>query len=202
MNNNAFFKLSYGLYVITAKQGDKLNGSIINTVTQITSNPAQVSIAMNKNSYTHDMILSTKKAVVSVLSEKAPFETFKHFGFQSGKDVDKFKDIPYSLTESGLPYLSVHTCAYFACEVTQTIDMGTHTLFIATVTEAEITSDSEEPMTYAYYHANVKPQPEASEKKVTGWRCKVCGYVYEGEELPEDFICPWCKHGAEDFEKI
>ena len=202
MNNSAFFKLSYGLYLITARQGEKINGSIINTVTQITDNPKQISIAMNKDSYTHDMIMQTKKAVVTVLATTTPFDTFKRFGFQSGKDVDKFKDITYFSTEDGIPYLSADSCAYLACRVTETVDMGTHTLFLAEVTEAEVLSDSQEPMTYAYYHANVKPQPKPEESKITGYRCIVCGYIYEGEEIPPDFICPWCKHGVIDFEKI
>lgn len=202
MNTHAFYKLSYGLFMIAAREGEKLNGSIINTVTQITSKPYQISIAMNKDSYTHDMILRTKKAVVTVLSENTPFETFRHFGFQSGRDVDKFKDIPYSTTDAGIPYVTTSSCAYFTCNITQTIDMGSHTLFLAEVTDAEILDDAQTPVTYAYYQANIKPQPQPEEKKVTGYRCKVCGYVYEGEELPPDFICPWCKHGVDDFEKI
>lgn len=202
MNNTAFFKLSYGLFMISAKSGDKLNGCIMNTVTQITDNPKQVSIALNKSGFTHDMIMNTKEAVVTVLSTSAPFETFKHFGFQSGREVNKFENISYEVTPSGLPYLAEHSCAYLVCKITQTVDMGSHTLFLAEVTDAEITNPSETPLTYAYYHENVKPKPQDTEKKVTGWRCKICGYIYEGEELPADFICPICKHGASDFEKI
>ncbi len=202
MNTSAFYKLSYGLFIIAAKEGEKLNGSIINTVTQITSKPYQISIAINKDSYTHDMILRTKKAVITVLSESTPFETFRHFGFQSGRDTDKFKDVPYSTTEAGIPYLTAASCAYFSCNITQTIDMGSHTLFLAEVTDAEVLDDAQTPVTYAYYQDNIKPKPQPEEQKVTGYRCKVCGYIYEGEELPPDFICPWCKHGVDDFEKI
>lgn len=202
MNTSAFHKLSYGLFMIAAREGEKLNGSIINTVTQITSKPYQISFAMNKSSYTHDMVLRTKKAVITVLSENTAFETFKHFGFQSGRDVDKFKNFPCTTTEDGIPYLTFNSCAYFACTVTQTVDMGSHTLFIADVTEAEILDSAQTPVTYAYYQSNIKPKPQPEEKQKTGYRCKVCGYVYEGEELPPDFICPWCKHGVDDFEKI
>ena len=138
MNTSAFHKLSYGLFMIAAKEGEKLNGSIINTVTQITSKPYQISFAMNKSSYTHDMVLRTKKAVITVLSENTAFETFKHFGFQSGRDVDKFKNFPCTTTEDGIPYLTFNSCAYFACTVTQTVDMGSHTLFIADVTAVHV----------------------------------------------------------------
>lgn len=202
MNNSAFFKLTYGLFLITAKEGNKQNGCIINTVTQITENPKQISIAINKSSYTHDMIMNTKEAVITVLSTETPFDTFRHFGFQSGRDVEKFKDISYAQTDSGIPYLTDTSCAYFMCRVTQTIDMGSHTLFLAEVTEAEVLSETRTPLSYAYYHEHVKPKPENEEKKVAGYRCTVCGYIYEGEELPPDFICPWCKHGVDAFEKL
>jgi len=204
MNNTAFYKLSYGLFLVTTKKGEKVNGSIVNTVIQLTTNPQQISITMNKSSYNHDLVMETKKAVVTVLSTTAPFEVFKHFGFQSGRDVDKFENPPcsYTLTEDGIPYMNTGACAYFVCEVKETIDVGTHTTFIAEVKEAEVISDSEIPMTYAFYQAVVKPKPQPKEEVKKGYRCTVCGYVYEGEPLPEDFICPWCKHGAADFEKI
>ena len=135
MNNTAFYKLSYGLFLVTTKQGEKLNGSIVNTVIQLTSNPHQISITMNKSSYNHDLVMQTKKAVVTVLSTTAPFEIFKHFGFQSGRDVDKFENPPCSYTETsdGIPYLNTGACAYFVCDIKETIDVGTHTTFIAEV---------------------------------------------------------------------
>lgn len=201
MNEKAIFKLSYGLYVLTAKDGDKTNGCIINTAVQQTSSPLQVSITVNKQNYTHDMILKTRRCGVSALSTSAPFELIKHFGFQSGRTTEKFVNFPHNETPDGLPYLAYCSNAYLICEVTQTIDLGTHTMFIATVTDCDILSD-EESMTYAYYHQNVKPAPPKAAEKTKGWRCTICGYVHEEEELPADFICPICKHGVSDFEKV
>ena len=198
---NAMFKLSYGLFVLTAREANRDNGCIINTVTQLTDSPKRISIAVNKQNLTHDMILKTGVFNVSILSERAPFAIFKHYGFQSGRDTDKFAGVPaLARAQNGIYYLPDSTNAFLSGKVTQTIDLGTHTLFIADVTEARVLSDAPS-MTYAYYFENVKPKPAALEKK-TGWVCKICGYVYEGEELPEDFICPLCKHGAEDFEKL
>ena len=198
---NAMFKLSYGLFVLTAREANRDNGCIINTVTQLTDSPKRISIAVNKQNLTHDMILKTGVFNVSILSERAPFAIFKHYGFQSGRDTDKFAGVPaLARAQNGVYYLPDSTNAFLSGKVTQTIDLGTHTLFIADVTEARVLSDAPS-MTYAYYFENVKPKPAALEKK-TGWVCKICGYVYEGEELPPDFICPLCKHGAEDFEKL
>ena len=198
---NAMFKLSYGLFVLTAREANRDNGCIINTVTQLTDSPKRISIAVNKQNLTHDMILKTGVFNVSILSERAPFAIFKHYGFQSGRDTDKFAGVPaLARAQNGIYYLPDSTNAFLSGKVTQTIDLGTHTLFIADVTEARVLSDAPS-MTYAYYFENVKPKPAVLEKK-TGWVCKICGYVYEGEELPEDFICPLCKHGAEDFEKL
>ncbi len=197
---SAMFKLSYGLFVLTAKDGDKDNGCIINTVTQITSAPLTITIAVNKSNYTHDMILKTKAFNVSVLSEDANFEVFKHFGFQSGKDTDKFSNMTITRSDNGITYIPFMTNAYMSAKVVDTVDFSTHTLFIAEITETKVLSD-EKSMTYQYYFDNVKPKPQKEEKK-KGYVCKICGYVYEGEELPEDFICPLCKHPASDFEKI
>lgn len=202
MNQKAFFQLSYGLYVAATKAEQKMNGCIINTVTQVTDNPKQIIAAVNQRNLTCELIQKSGIFSISVLSETAPFSLFQHFGFQSGRELDKFVGIPFSMTEQELPYLTEHITAYLDCKVTESYHLGTHTMFLAEVTGAEVISD-EKAMTYAYYHDAVKPQPEkesAGSKK--GWRCTVCGYVYEGEELPSDFICPWCKHGAEDFEKI
>ena len=202
MDINTMNKISYGLYVLTAQEGGKDNGCIVNTVQQVTVDPCAVSVAVNKLNYTHDMILRTGRFNVSMLSTACDFDVFKHFGFQSGKDVDKFADYPdAAASENGLKYITKGTNAYFSADVIQTVDLGTHTMFIAKVTEAEILSE-EDSLTYAYYHKHVKPQPKAEPVEKKGYRCKVCGYVYEGEELPADFICPWCKHGVEDFEEI
>lgn len=202
MNQSALFKLSYGLFVAASKADAKMNGCIINTVTQITSNPLQVAMTVNKQNLTCDLIQQSGMVSVSILSEKAPFSLFRHFGFQSGRDTDKFVGVPFGLTKQELPYLKENATAYLDCKVVNSIDVGTHIMFIAEVVDAEVLSD-DNPMTYAYYHANVKPKPTAdANAPKKGWRCKICGYVYEGEDLPADFVCPLCKHGAEDFEKI
>ena len=201
VEQNAMFSLSYGLFVLTARDGEKDNGCIINTVTQLTDTPKRISIAVNKANYTHDMIKKTGVFNVSVLSNDAPFAMFQHYGFQSGRDVDKFAGVQgMARATNGVYYLPYCTNAFISARVTQTIEFETHTLFIADVTEARQLSDVPS-MTYAYYFANVKPKPSKL-KEQHGWVCKICGYVYEGEELPADFICPLCKHGAEDFEKV
>ena len=200
MDTSALFKIGYGLYVLTANDGEKDNGCIINTVMQVTSDPLQIGIAVNKLNYTNKMIQNTKKFNVSVLSENSKFDTFKHFGFQSGANVNKFEnytDAKRSL--NGLLYITKDTNAFMSAYVKKEIDLGTHTLFIGQLVAAEVLSDVP-TVTYDFYQKNIKPRPE--EPKKSGWRCKICGYVYEGENLPSDFICPWCKHGVEDFEKI
>ena len=198
MDNTALFKLSYGLFVLTARQDGKDNGCIINTAMQITDDPKRIQIAVNKANLTHDMVLATGKFNVSILSQEAVFWVFQHYGFQSGRDTDKFADIPEARTANGLRYVEGCTNAVISGKVIQTVDCGTHTLFIADVTDAK-TLSSAPSMTYQYYFDHVKPKPAPAQ---TGkWVCKICGYVYEGDPLPADFICPWCKHGAEDFEK-
>ena len=198
MDNQAFFKLSYGLFVLTARQDGKDNGCIINTVMQVTDQPKRIQIAINKQNYTHDMIAATGEFNVSVLSQDAVFWVFQHYGFQSGRDVDKFENIPEARTENGIRYIEGCTNAVLSGKVIQSIDCGTHTLFLADVTEAKVLS-SEPSMTYQYYFDHVKPKPQPAPQ--AKWVCKICGYVYEGDPLPPDFICPWCKHGPEDFEK-
>ena len=198
IDNNALFKISYGLFVLSAKDGEKDNGCIINTAQQITNAPNRISVAVNKANYTHDMIVKSKKFNVSTLTESTPFEIFQHFGFQSGKDTEKFVGEPLR-TENGIAYIGGVSNAVISGEVEQIIDCETHSIFIAKVTEAKILSD-EKSVTYDYYFANIKPKPKKEEKK--GYVCKICGYVYEGEPLPADFICPICKHGSEDFEKL
>ena len=201
VEKNAFFSFSYGLFVLTARDGKKDNGCIINTAAQLTDTPKRISIAVNKANFTHDMIRKTGVFNLSMLSTDAPFGLFQHYGFQSGRDVDKFADVKgMARATNGVYYLPYSTNAFVSGKVTQEIDLGTHTLFIADVTEARVLSDAPS-MTYSFYFANVKPKPSAL-KKQTGWVCKICGYVYEGETLPEDYICPLCKHGAEDFEKL
>lgn len=198
---NALFKLSYGLFVLTAKDGEKDNGCIINTVTQITNTPNRISIAVNKQNLTHDMILKTGMFNVSVLTTEASFDIFKYYGFQSGRDVDKFAGEGIPRSQNGLTYLMGCTNAYISGKVIETYDYGTHTLFVADVTEAKVLSNVPS-VTYAFYFDHIKPKPPVAAAKQKGWICKICGYVYEGEDIPADFICPLCKHGVADFEKI
>ncbi len=200
MDKKAMYRLSYGLFVVTAKEGEKDNGCITNTVMQVTSAPNRISLAVNKENYTHDMILRTGKFLASVISEDASFDLFRNFGFQSGRDVDKFADFTdVKRTGNGLYAVTKGTNAWISAKVIQSVDLGSHTLFLAEVEDAEVLSDSPSA-TYAYYQDHIKPKQEKT--KTVGWRCRICGYIYEGEELPADFICPICKHGAEDFEKI
>ena len=197
------FKLSYGLFVLTAKDGARDNGCIINTVMQITDTPKRISIAVNKANLTHDMIKKTGVFNLSVLSQEAPFKIFQHYGFQSGKNVDKFEGHADAMprTENGLIYLPASCNAVLSGKVVATQEYETHTVFFADVTEAAVLSDAPS-MTYDYYFSHVKPKPQPTAEKKVGWVCKICGYVYEGEVLPPDFICPLCKHGAEDFEPL
>ena len=198
MDNSALFKLSYGLFVLTARQDGRDNGCIINTAMQVTDDPKRITIAVNKGNLTHDMVLATGQFNISVLSQDAVFWVFQHYGFQSGRDVDKFANIPETRTGNGIRYVEGCTNAVISGNVIQTVDCGTHTLFVADVTGAQVLAQ-EPSMTYQYYFDHVKPKPAPAD---TGkWVCKICGYVYEGDTLPPDFICPWCKHGAEDFEK-
>ena len=200
MNTNALFKIGYGLYILTAYENGKDNGCIINTVMQVTSDPCQIAIAVNKKNYTAGMIHNTRKFNISVLSESVKFDTFKHFGFQSGADIDKFANFSDTeRTPNGLLYITKDTNAFMSAYVQQEIDLGSHLMFIGQLVASEVLSDTP-TVTYDYYQKNIKPKPETQKK--SGWRCKICNYIYEGEELPPDFICPWCKHGAADFEKI
>lgn len=197
-------KFSYGLFVLTAKADGKDNGCIINTAAQLTSSPNRINIAVNKANFTHDMILKTGVFNVSVLAEDVPFDTFKRFGFASGKDTDKFAGFEENVARStnGLLYVTSGTNAFMSAKVIDAHDYGTHTLFVAELTEAEILRE-EPSVTYAYYFAHIKPKPQPKiEEEKHGYVCKICGYVYEGDTLPDDFVCPLCKHGAEDFEKI
>lgn len=199
IENKALFKISYGLYAVTCNDGVKPNGLIVNTVLQQTSTPLTLSVTINKQNYSHDVIKSTKKLNINSLTVNTPFDIFEKLGFQSGRDADKLKDVFTWDSQNGLPVLSGEIInAFFSCEVTDYIDLGTHGLFICRVTEATHISD-DESMTYDYYHKNVKPKKPAPKK---GYVCKICGYVYDSDSLPENFVCPICKHGATDFERI
>lgn len=200
MDNTAMYKLTYGLFVLTAKEGEKDNGCIVNTVSQVTTTPNRIVVAVNKNNYTHDMVVRTGVFNVSILSEKSKFDTYKHWGFQSGKDTDKAVGITLSRADNGVVYLTEETNAYLSAKVVSMTDLGTHTLFLADVTDGAVLSQ-DASVTYAYYQANIKPAPAAQAKK-KGFICTVCGYIYEGDTLPEDFICPLCKHPASDFKPL
>ena len=198
IDNTALFKIEYGLFIITSNDGVKDNGFVSNTVMQVSQSPLRLAVSINKQNYSHDTIKSTKKMNVNVLTIDAPFEIFEHFGFQSGRNVTKIEK-SISRSENGLAIIGGVTNAYYSLEVEEYIDLSSHGLFICSVTEARTLSDRE-GMTYNYYHKNVKPKPQVTKKRA--YVCKICGYVYEGEELPTDFVCPLCKHGAEDFELI
>ena len=193
----ALFRIGYGLYVVTSNDGKKDNGLIVNTVTQVSDNPNLVAVNINKTNYSHHVIKQTGKMNVNCLSIDAPFSVFENFGFQSGRTADKFAGWDTVRSDNGLVILPKYINAAFSLKVEQYVDLGTHGMFICSVTEARVMSDRD-TMTYTYYLNNVKPKPQTEGKK--GFVCKVCGYIYEGEELPEDFICPLCKHGAVDFE--
>ena len=206
LSNDAITKIGYGLYVLIAREGDKDNGCICNVVAQLTSSPMQMTICVNKQNLTHDMILRTGRFNVCCLTEHTPMKVIQHFGFQSGRDVNKFEGCDVEMRSSnGLLYLPKYVNAYPSGQVNYAKYLGTHTLFIADITEAVHLSD-DPSLTYAYYQEHIKPkasvgsQPSAAGKKK--WVCEVCGYVYEGDELPADFICPWCKHPASDFKAV
>lgn len=208
IEKQAMYKLTYGLFVLTTTDGEKQNGCIVNTVSMITDSPKRITVYVNKANYSEELLRKTGVFNVSVLTEKTPFEVFKQFGFCSGRDTDKYAEKAYPKTENGLYYLPEYANAVLSAKVVDAYDYGTHTLFVAEVTEAK-TLNEDKSVTYEYYQSNIKPKPEmpksedtAQAKKGGKWVCKICGYVHEGEELPEDFICPWCKHPAEDFEKI
>lgn len=211
IDNKTLFNISYGLFVLVARQGEKDNACIINVAQQVTSDPLQLMICVNKQNLTHDMILRTLKFNLCPLSEEASMKPFQHFGFQSGREVNKFAECQQEFrTYNGLLYLPRFINAVISCVVTKSIDLGTHTMFIARVMEAKVLSDSPS-ITYAYYQQHIKPSPRSEvggqnnsdltphTSNLKKWVCEVCGYVYEGDTLPDDFICPWCKHGKSDF---
>ena len=195
----ALFRIGYGLYVVTSNDGKKDNGLIVNTVTQLTDTPNRVAVNINKANYSHHVIKQTGVLNVNCLSVEAPFSVFQQFGFQTGRSVDKFAGQTVRRSDNGLVFLDKYINAFMSLKVEQYVDLGTHGMFICSVTEARVMSD-QDTMTYTYYQKYVKPKPQTEGKK--GFVCKVCGYIYEGDELPEDYICPLCKHGAADFEPI
>lgn len=195
----ALFNIGYGLYVVTSNDGKKDNGLIVNTVSQVTNSPNRIAVTINKDNYSHHVIKQTGKMNINCLSVDAPFSVFENFGFRSGRNVDKFEGSEPLRSDNGLAFLPRYINSFMSLKVEQYVDLDTHGMFICSVTEARVISDVE-TMTYTYYQKNVKPRPQTEGKK--GFVCKVCGYIYEGDELPEDFICPLCKHGAADFEPI
>ncbi len=197
---NAFKKISYGLFVVTTALEGYDNGCITNTVMQVTTTPNRISVAVNKNNYTHDLMLKSGIFNVSVISESANFELFRHFGFQSGRDVDKFENFSdFSRSSNGLTYITKGTNAFISAKIISTVDLGTHTMFIADVVE-DGDIDQTPSATYSYYFANIKPKPQKATQ--TLWRCTICGYEEKTNELAEDFTCPWCKHPKSDFVKV
>ena len=195
----ALFNIGYGLYVVTSNDGKKDNGLIVNTVTQVTNTPNRVAVCINKENYSHHVIKQTGVMNINCLSEDAPFSLFQNFGFQSGRTADKFAGQEILRADNGLAFLPMYINSFLSLKVEQYVDLDTHGMFICSVTEARVISNVE-TMTYTYYQNNVKPKPQTEGKK--GWVCKVCGYIYEGDELPDDFVCPLCKHGPADFERI
>lgn len=194
----ALFNIGYGLYVVTSNDGNKDNGMICNSVTQVTSNPERIAVCINKSNYSHDTIKTTKKLNLNILNEEAPFALFKKFGFVSGRDHNKFEGDNVSKSSNGLVILNNYVNSYISLKVEEYVDLNTHGMFICSIVDSKVLNNTP-TMTYSYYQSKVKPKPETKKK---GWVCKICGYVYEGDELPSDFICPICKHGAADFERI
>lgn len=203
MDSKALYNLSYGVFMLSTKSGDVVNGCITNTCMQVANSPTRVAISVLNKNYTCDLIKESGVFALSMLDETCTFETIKHFGFQSGRDVNKFANLKTPMTESGIPYMGWQSCAVIFCKVVSSQDLESHTLFIAEVEDAKVLSEHA-PLTYADYQNKVKLKPaaKAEDKKIVGWRCKICKYVYEGSELPADFICPLCGHSAEDFEPI
>ena len=202
MNISALYNINCGLFVLTACEIGKQNGCIINTVMQVTATPVRISVTVNKSNHTTDMIMKTGKFNVSCIDESADFDLFKNFGFSSGRDTNKFETFDgFAKAENGINYITKSTNAYLSANVIETVDVGTHYIFIAEVTEAEVLSELPSA-SYSYYHKNIKPKPEKKKSEKTRWVCKICGYVYEGEELPDGYVCPICNHPASDFEKM
>ncbi len=205
MDTKAMFKLTYGLFVLTTESEGRINGCITNTAIQVANDPTRIGLAVNKANFTEGLIQASRKFNISIIAEDADFALFKHFGFQSGRDVDKFADFTdCKMMENGVPIITKGTNAYMTCTVTETHDLGSHTFFVATIEDMGVLADTDS-CSYTYYQNNIKPKPEKPAEAKSGkvvWRCTVCGYEYEGDPIPEDFICPLCKHPASDFERV
>lgn len=200
MDLKALYKITYGLYLLSARSYGQDNACIINTVMQVADNPIRVAISINKGNKTHDMIMESGRFNLSALTTKTPFSLFQRFGMQSGRDVNKFigfEDVERA--DNGIYRLSAYSNAYLSCKLLRTVDLGSHTIFITELEAAQVLSQ-EEACTYGYYQSDIKPKPQPAQKK--GWVCSVCGHVYEGEQLPDDYICPLCRHGKEDFRPL
>lgn len=198
MDAKAMYKLTYGLFVLTSRRDGRDNGCIINTAGQVTTSPNRISIVVNKKNLTHDFVRDSGEFNISILSEKAEFETFKHWGMQSGHDTDKMVSVEFERSANGIAYITNGANAFISAKVVQSVDLGSHTLFIADVTDGAVLSE-DESVTYSFYQKNIKPKSRENAEKKKGYICTVCGYIYEGEPLPDDFICPVCKHPASDF---
>ena len=203
MDKKALYSLSYGVFMLGTRAGERKNGCITNTCIQVANSPTRVAISVLNSNYSCDLLKEGGVFSLSMLDQTATFETISHFGFQSGRDVDKLKDKGLPEDMNGVPYLKEQCCAVISCKVISMQDLGSHTLFVAEVVDGEVLSDVP-PLTYADYQSKVKPKPEQKkeDKKIVGWRCKICKYEYKGSELPADFSCPLCGHGPEDFEPI
>ena len=203
MDKKALYKISYGVFMLAAVADGKKNGCITNTCMQVANSPTRIAIAAINTNLTADYVKKSGRFTLSLLDKTCTFETIKHFGMQSGRDVDKFSDIPFPEDANGIPYMGWAACAVISAKVVESMDLGSHTLFIAEVEDAQVLSENE-PLTYDYYQNVVKPKPEkkAEDRKIKAWKCKICGYVYEGSELPADFTCPLCGHDAGDFEPV
>ncbi|WP_462332020.1 flavin reductase family protein [Schwartzia sp. (in: firmicutes)] len=203
MDNKALYKLSYGVFMLASRDGDVKNGCITNTCMQVASNPARIAISSITTNYTCELIKKSGLFTLSMLDNSVKFDTIKNFGFQSGRDIDKFKYLSVPVDANGIPYLDKEVCAVLSGKVVYGKDLGSHMLFVAEVTDAKILSQNP-PLTYADYQAHVKPKPEAKkdDRKIIAWRCRICGYVHESPELPADFSCPLCGHSADDFEPV
>lgn len=203
MNRKAMYDLSYGVFVLATKAGERKNACITNTCIQVANDPTRIAIAVINKNYTCELIRESGVFCLTLLNTDCTPQTINHFGYQSGRNVDKFDGMELPADANGVPYIPWQSCSYISGRVVESHELGSHTLFIAEVVDAEKTSGGE-PLTYAYYQANLKPKPKAApaDKKIVGWRCKICNYYYEGETLPADYICPLCGHPADDFEPV
>ncbi len=199
-DTRALYQIGYGLYVLTTKDGNRDNGCIVNTVMQVTSTPVTVAVAVNKQNYTCEIVRKTGVLNINSLTEDTPFEVFRHFGYQSGRDTDKFVGCTPDRSENGLIVLPKHIKGFLSLSVKEETDLGTHIMFLCVPTDGKLLSDAE-TVSYSYYQKNIKPKPPQTEKK-KGFVCRICGHIYEGDTLPNDYICPICKHGAADFEPL